>query len=513
LESEGYLKAYVDDKGENQLQPRTMYIGSGEAIKPVQARTAENWHSNYVSDRGSQTAFLKYFGRLLVSALFLDRRLTSFNSTNIIDFEKNPPNHDLHALHTNDIARAELSAEIIRSFNKAVWSDAARGNTLCLRVSDDGTVPSAEDRHSYQKMSQYRTIESEGDGLKSYVAICVATLLGQRPITIVDEPEMCLHPPQAYNLGQFIGQHGTSRETATLVATHSSHILRGVLQSTKQLQIIRLSRTASSFAAHLVPAEVLSNALSKPTLRAEAILDGIFAQCVVVLESDADRLVYHTTLETLANEIRLDVHFAAVGGTGGITGACSLYRTLNIPVATIADLDMLINVPRMKQVLSVMASPDIAEDLLERANLVVEEIRKIPPKIEPDEFKHSLGEIARLDTNWQSHDDIQIVRELRQLAAQLDRMRAIKRGGISQFSESLASTLLDLLNRLQNIGVFLVPVGELEEWLAGENIQASKEEKWAWATEAALRIQEKGNSQGDIWDFMRRVAAYLNRPA
>ena len=127
-------------------------------------------------------------------------------------------------------------------------------------------------------MWKYRTIENEGDGLKSYVATCIAILLGRLPVCLIDEPELCLHPPQAYSLGRFIGRYASSIETATFVATHSSHILRGVIQATRQLQIIRLTKRKGSFTAHLVPADVLADALSRPALRAETILDGIFAQ-------------------------------------------------------------------------------------------------------------------------------------------------------------------------------------------------------------------------------------------
>lgn len=44
-------------------------------------------------------------------------------------------------------------------------------------------------------MREYRLIEDEGDGFKSYVAICLTLLLGRRPVVLIDEPEMCLHPP------------------------------------------------------------------------------------------------------------------------------------------------------------------------------------------------------------------------------------------------------------------------------------------------------------------------------
>jgi predicted ATPase len=162
---------------------------------------------------------------------------------------------------------------------------------MSLRVSDKKL--SAEEKYSPQKNRNLRSIENEGDGLKCYVTTCIALLLGRRPICLIDEPEMCLHPPQAYNLGRFIGQFGDSPERLTCVATHSSHVLRGVLQSAPQkLQIIRLKQNSGKFQAHLVSAEILKQFISKPTVLAESILDGIFSQAVIVVEADGDRTLY-----------------------------------------------------------------------------------------------------------------------------------------------------------------------------------------------------------------------------
>jgi predicted ATP-dependent endonuclease of OLD family len=227
-------------------------------------------------------------------------------------------------------------------------------------------------------MSKYRTIESEGDGLKSYVAICVALLLGQRPVCLIDEPEMCLHPPQAYTLGRFIGRHGSSVDVATFVATHSSQVLRGVVQSTKQVEIVRLTQSRGQFHARRVPAHELVAALEKPTLRGESILDGIFSEAVVVVEADGDRLVYNTTWETLAKELRLDIHFAAVGGTGGIADTCRLYRTLHIPVVVVADLDLIADPSLLGRVLDAMVNRQISTSLVEKAKAVVNQIRQLP---------------------------------------------------------------------------------------------------------------------------------------
>ena len=61
------------------------------------------------------------------------------------------------------------------------------------------------------------------------------------------------------------------------MATHSAHVFRGVLQSTRDVEIIRLSGTGGQFHAHRVSADKLASALAKPTLRAETILDGGYA--------------------------------------------------------------------------------------------------------------------------------------------------------------------------------------------------------------------------------------------
>lgn len=513
LEKEGYLRTFVDDNGEPQIRPLTTFIGSGQGIGQIAPSQAQSWHSQFSTTSGPRrrSEYLNYFGRLLVTALFLDRRLSSMNQVGVIDFETQPPQHDLHALYLDDEAKQALFEEMRDSFGKAVWPDSARGNLLSIRVSDSPVLPAAEDRLSPTKMALFRTIESEGDGMKSYVATCVSLLLGRRPVCIIDEPEMCLHPPQAYRLGRFIGTHGASRQGVTLVATHSSQVLRGAIQVSPDMQIIRMTRDQSGFAAHLVPADVLKDALSRPTMRAESVLDGIFAQSVVVIEGDGDRLVYQTVWETLKDELDLDVHFAAVGGTGGIADICRLYRILRIPVAVVADLDIVADSGRLKRILLELAPQDVVEGLVNTAKSIMNDICRLPPTIEPSELSDTLAALSGRELSWQSDDDISVRQELNRLSKRLDRMRVLKRGGVLALDPPIAEPLKALLGELALHGLFVVPLGELEEWLADYGIVESKNGKWAWASAAATAIQSVGVRDGDVWDFVRAVAAFLTQ--
>jgi hypothetical protein len=458
LEDEGYFTTFEDAAGIKQMRPNTMYSGTGQAVSQLQPQQAQQWYGTFSPEEAHfprrNTEFLNYFGRLLVTALFLERRLTSLGAAGMIDFLTQPPQHDLHALYLDDNARAKLHEEMLSSFGRGVWPDMSRGTVMSLKVSDEGLLPSAEDRHSHKKMADYRSIETEGDGMKSYVATCVSLLLGLRPICLIDEPEMCLLPPQAYNLGRFIGRFGTSPDSATFVATHSSHLLRGIIQTARQVQIVRLTRHERKFSAHLVPATQLEEALSRPTLRAEAVLDGIFAQAVVVVEADGYRFVYQAAWETLNEDFRVDLHFSAVGGTGGIADTCSLYRTLKIPIAVIADLEVIVNSDRMSRVIDeLVADPVKREELKQWCERVAEEIRKVPPLIAAEDVAARLTELASSSMDWTKSEDLTTHRNLRDLANDIDRMRRLKAGGIQAYLDPLRSEMEKLANEL-NFMVF-----------------------------------------------------------
>ena len=162
------------------------------------------------------------------------------------------------------------------------------------------------------------------------------------------------YSPQAYAIGRFIGRFGTSPWHTTFVATHSSHVLRGVIEVTNEVHILRLSRCSGHFLAHLVDQDTVKSCLDAPTVRAETILDGIFADGVVVVESDGDRAVYEAAWDGIASNFHRDIHFVPVGGTGGIAQTVRFYRVLKIPTAVIADLDLVVESQRLKDALCVL---------------------------------------------------------------------------------------------------------------------------------------------------------------
>jgi hypothetical protein len=149
--------------------------------------------------------------------------------------------------------------------------------------------------------------------------------------------------------------------------------------------------------------------------------------------------------------------------------------------------------------------------LFEKSQSVIEYIRKLSPLIAEVEFGKRLADIAEAPTNWQNGDDFIICKNLRTLSNELDRMHRLKGGGVDGFPDVVATPLKELVASLRKTGIFLAPVGELEGWLASENISESKTNKAAWANAAALKVQAVGPRTGDIWDFLREVGSYLRQ--
>src|ERR1700681_745794 len=85
-------------------------------------------------------------------------------------------------------------------------------------------------------------------------------------------------------------------------------------------------------------------------------------------------------------------------------------------------------------------------------------------------------------------------------------MRRLKNGGISAFSDIVVVPLTELVASLKEIGMFLVPVGELEGWLSSCSVPESKANKAARANAAALLVQSLGCQKGISGIFCVRLA-------
>ena len=523
--AQGALRRSTDDNGRPTLVVSLRHqFGTDESLSdsqftPDHLRAWQNDFSGRADERRDEgewaaDRFLQTVGGYLCSSLFLNNRITLANGCATIDYRNDIPSHSLQSLGINREAERKLTAEIIKVFHRALWLQ-HRGSRMALLVSNKDCVPTAEDRLDQKAMLEYHDLEEEGDGLRSYVAVCMTLLLGQRPLILVDEPELCLHPPQARAIGQFIGENAPTRNRSTVVATHSSDVLRGILDSRCAVTVIRLTNNKGRFRATVASPNDFREATNKPRVRAEEALDGLMADAVVLCEADGDRLVYESTYSTLDSN-PIDLRFIPTGGTGGFADPLRLYRKLGTPVAVVGDIDMLLK----KEIMTVLVGLAEAED--NKLTQFREESISITTELmEQDEralASVDVGErLLGLSRLWEDTEDRdRVVGGLRTLRREMvSGLRDFKRRGLDGLPEGeLRTRVAKTLDDLASVGLFLVPVGQLESWI-GHLMQdrVSRQDKSRWARVAAPIIIESPDSpeSGDVWAFVGQIRDYLLR--
>jgi hypothetical protein len=515
LIEQGYCRRIKDEMNDG-LQHITPQFGigpgHGSVMRPEAIRQLYEQAKPLLTSTSEmpEIIFFRLFRHCLSTALYLERRLSLTEPAKHYDSDSALILNDLQALFLDRAAQQTLSREVQCAFSLGIWLDST-GKKLCLRVDQTGAVPSADERLNPSAMATYRQISTQGDGVKSYVGMCSALLLGRCPILLIDEPELGLHPPQAHAIGRFLGGFAESKHHTIFVATHSSHVLRGVIETAPQAQILRLCRREEHFGAHFVGKDTVKSCLDAPTARAETVLDGLFSECVAVVESEGDRLVYEAAWTHVARDFRREIRFVPVGGTGGIAQAVRFYRALKIPTAVIADLDLLLDRTRFQDTLLALFDEDGATPIVERADIAREEVRRIVPGISEREVKERLAELMSTPLDWQKGDDKSLCREIRRLSKEVDRVRRLKDGGVDRYAEhpGISRQLQTLIDESAKAGLFLVPVGELENW-ASELMSdgPSKSKKAEWASEAVRRIRHSPDNAANIIQFVRRVGEF-----
>ncbi|WP_245630963.1 TOPRIM nucleotidyl transferase/hydrolase domain-containing protein [Candidatus Nitrospira nitrosa] len=290
-------------------------------------------------------------------------------------------------------------------------------------------------------------------------------------------------------------------------------MLRGILEKNKEVSVIRLKRRENGFLATHVSPEILTQATRKPLSRSETILDGLFTEGVVLCESDGDRIVYESVLQTLSLPYP-DLRFIPVGGIGGFKETAKLFRALGVPVAIASDFDFLLK----RELLDVVCELNETE-----ATVLKDTINGIQEKIleeargltfaggirRVEETIHSLKSRADQDDNSYFEMASELRSKLNLLSRELSPQQNLKLKGVAAVPKGLQIEINSLSTSLRRIGLFLVPCGELESWVPTLMAGMTRENKSLWATEAARKIEDHGEGEGDIWEYIRSIVDYF----
>ncbi len=332
-----WIEGWAKRRPDNPQNPA--FTASGHAVH--RSQITASWQR---SDNS-----LGQVARWLCHFLSADERLGICNPPGHVSLSQNGPSHPIHYLQRDDSLELSISTKFKKAFGADLIVHRNAGSNVPLHVGERPIPAQGEDRVSLgyiERLEKLPQLQTQGDGMRSFAGVLLATSVGRETVLLIDEPEAFLHPPQAKLLGTSLVE-GRGKEGQIFIATHSTDIIRGVLDANSpDVKVLRIRRAGDVNSVHLLENARVRELWSDPLLRYSNILDGLFHEGVVVCEADSDCRFYSAMLEAAhasahPDAKRPDLMFTHCGGKARLPLVIRSLREVDVPVRVVADFDVL----------------------------------------------------------------------------------------------------------------------------------------------------------------------------
>jgi hypothetical protein len=405
-------------------------------------------------------------------------RFQLISPRNTDDLQSRPTSH-LSVIFRSRAKRLTIRRLLHGAFGTYFVIDPTGIQQLRIRMSVREPSRDEEEQSLTEAAQQFHStaqlIENCSDGVQAYTGILCAMCAGGYKQVLIDEPEAFLHPPLARRLGRETSRLAGEAGGQLIAATHSSDFLLGCVESGWPVTVMRMSYVNGSSQPRLVDPQQLLRFLKHPLFRSANVVSGLFHDGVVVTESDNDRAFYSEIYSRVRQDEPAlpDILFLNAQNKQTAREIFGPLRRFGVPAAAILDVDVI------KEKFS---------DTLEAAGVPVA----------------SHGPWGQ----WRS-----VVKGAFE-AAGIDMKQ---RYALTKLPSDAQTAANDLFDQLDQYGVFVVRNGELEAWLASLGVTAKKTD-WAVAMLERLgvlagTVDYVPTGSGDVWQFIRGVAAWVRNPS
>ncbi|MEM7791164.1 MAG: AAA family ATPase [Verrucomicrobiota bacterium] len=403
-----------------------------------------------------------------------------------------------HVLYNDEVLMKKVSGLFRKAFGKHLIFDFRGGSKIPIHIGEEEKLEGLVDRVSDAYTSSVREfplLDKQGDGMKSYAGILFESIVSDLDITLIDEPEAFLHPPQMRKIGETLSSEVNGQ---LFVSTHSSDILRGFLEGTKgEIRILRIEREGNQNYISEAPKSAIQELWTKPDLRYSNALEGIFHEQTIICEDDSDCKLFNSVSDYLANDDSSqwkDTAYVPTGGKHAIPKVAQVLREIGVPIKAVFDIDFLSEKSLVQNAVNSFGGDwEEVEGLWNRLNA---EVRKgIKPKT-PNKIKEEIIDIL----NKAEPDDLP-KSDVTEAMKGTKPWNLVKKFGYRGIPNGQAQQVYNQLNSiLEAIGIFMVPVGEIENFCPEMGSHGPK-----FVTKLLSEVPLEDERLDDLKTFVRRV--------
>ncbi|MDO9528347.1 MAG: ATP-binding protein [Syntrophales bacterium] len=512
LKEEYNITPYQDEQGKQRLRTlKSNMVGPHDVVfgNSIDEKYSEMLQYN---DQRKRSTFSQWFGNFLITYLGTEDRLHIIRRSPSGDVGRQVDTL-LQAFYREGKDLENILRKIIReTFKIDIKLDYSGLSNLLFRIGDSFDEIPLDPRDARPLLEGYKSFDDQGDGIKSFVATILAVMVGQRPVLLIDEPGAFLHPPQAMRLGELIAEH-TREDRQTIIATHSSDILRGIINKRQDVSIIRIDRNKNQNKIYPLDADDMKKIANNPLLSSARVLEGLFYKGVVAVEADSDSTFYQRVSRAVRPSD--EIHYTHAHNKQTVHKILEPYEKLGINFVAIIDFDILRVKDEFKTLLNKVRVPDDEiKTLLEIQADIVKEVESLDKSEQLKNIAASLKKLKEICLTEDSQKEpekaiLKIRSDLKKIRDNASPWSKYKAKGYSALTSGLIIKYEKLNTICRKYGLFIVPVGELESWLIPYGVQrTSNKAKWIVdALEKLPSIIPQENE--DLFKFIIEVHDYL----
>ncbi len=395
-----------------------------------------------------------------------ETRLLASKPSPALNLYEKDPTTPLQRLYERRDIEHRLDQISREAFGRGLVLDTwAGGSEWALRVGEIETPVSPRPEQAFlDALKELPLLHQQGDGVRSMVGLLLTLLTGHQAISLIDEPEAFLHPPQARFLARILSEDALSTERVVVLGTHSSEIVHGVLEGEAPTTVIRIVRDGSVNRASVLDNEAVRRLWSDPLLRYSALLEGLFTDAVIVCESEADCKFFASIRDTLERgdviSRRPDVLFTSCGGKHRLRVGVEALRAASVPVAVIGDFDVLDDWSVLEGLISAAGGdPDPIQPDWRILDAALQTDSRTPSVAGLKEaVMTAMNGLTDVSTR-----SLRPVRDALKVETGWDRVKNTGVSGVPKGEPHKAATRL--LEQLAALRIFLIPMGEMEDFV------------------------------------------------